>query len=75
MNDPIVDEVRRAREAYAASFNFDLDAMVKDLQEKEKLRETKLNSHQAGDAGSKSASELDGMSNSPILPASARNVA
>jgi hypothetical protein len=31
-NDPIVEEVRKAREAYAAQFGFDLDAMVTDLQ-------------------------------------------
>ncbi len=32
MDDPIVQEVRRAREAYAARFNYDLAAMVADLQ-------------------------------------------
>lgn len=31
-NDPIVEEVRNAREAYAARFNYDLAAMVADLQ-------------------------------------------
>jgi hypothetical protein len=34
--DPIVDEVRKAREAYAARFHNDLDAMFRDLHEKEK---------------------------------------
>jgi hypothetical protein len=34
--DPIVEEVRKAREAYAARFNFDLRAMCRDLREKEK---------------------------------------
>ena len=29
--DPIVDEVRRIRHAYAAKFNNDLDAIVDDL--------------------------------------------
>jgi len=36
MNDPIVEEVRKARDEYAARFNYDLDAMVKDLNEQEK---------------------------------------
>ncbi len=30
--DSIVDEVRTAREAYAARFAFDVQAMVRDLQ-------------------------------------------
>jgi hypothetical protein len=36
MNDPIVDEIRRFRDAHAARFNYDLDAIVRDLQEKQK---------------------------------------
>jgi len=31
-DDPIVQEVRQAREAYAARFNYDLAAMIADLQ-------------------------------------------
>jgi hypothetical protein len=34
--DPIVDEVRRARDAYAARFNYDLDAMFLDIKERER---------------------------------------
>ncbi len=37
MNDPIVDEVRRIRDEYAARFNYDIDAMFQDLKEKERL--------------------------------------
>ena len=33
--DPIVAEVRRARDAYARRFNYDLEAIVKDLQQQE----------------------------------------
>ena len=33
--DEIVDEVRAAREAYAARFNYDLAEMYKDLKAKE----------------------------------------
>ena len=32
MDDPIVQEVRQARQAYAARFNYDLAAMVADLR-------------------------------------------
>jgi hypothetical protein len=31
--DPIVEEVRQAREEYAARFGFDLEALVRDLRE------------------------------------------
>jgi hypothetical protein len=34
--DPIVDEVRKAREAHAAKFNYDLLAICSDLRKKEK---------------------------------------
>jgi hypothetical protein len=36
MNDPIVDEVRRVRDAHAAKFNYDLDALYQDIKEQEK---------------------------------------
>jgi hypothetical protein len=36
MNDPIVDEVRRVRDAHAARFNYDLDAIFRDIKENEK---------------------------------------
>lgn len=35
-NDPIIDELHRIRYAYAAQFNFDLDALFADLKQKEK---------------------------------------
>jgi hypothetical protein len=35
-DDPIVDEVRRAREAYFKEFNYDLNAMCKDLARRTK---------------------------------------
>ena len=37
MKDEIVDEVRAAREAYAARFNYDLAEMYKDLKAKEQM--------------------------------------
>ena len=35
MNDPIVDEVRQIRDAHAARFNYDLDAIFRDIKEQE----------------------------------------
>lgn len=34
--DPIVEEVRRIRQEHAARFNYDLDAICRDLQAQEK---------------------------------------
>ncbi len=36
MKDPIVEEVRRARDAHAKQFNYDLDAIREDLRNREK---------------------------------------
>lgn len=36
MNDPIVDEVRRLRDEYASRFNYDLEAIFRDLKEQER---------------------------------------
>lgn len=33
--DPVVEEVRRVREAYAAEFNYDLRAICRDLKVRE----------------------------------------
>ena len=33
--DPIVEEVRRVREAYAAKFNYNLEAIFADIKKKE----------------------------------------
>ena len=34
--DSIVEEVRKARDAYAKQFNYDLDAIYRDLKAKER---------------------------------------
>lgn len=34
--DPIVEEIRRIREAHAARFNYDLKSICADLKKKEK---------------------------------------
>lgn len=36
IDDPIVDEVRRARQAYAAQFNGDIRAMFQDIQARQR---------------------------------------
>ena len=36
MTDPIVDEVRKVRDAHAARFNYDLDAIFRDIKEQER---------------------------------------
>ncbi len=45
MNDPIVDEVRHIREAHAAMFNYDLDAIFRDIKEQEKMSGLKFVSY------------------------------
>ncbi len=44
-SDPIVDDVRRARDAYAARFNYDLRAIYRDLKEQEKRSGRKVVSY------------------------------
>ncbi len=36
MNDPIVEEVRRVRDAHAAQFQYDLDAIYQDIKDQER---------------------------------------
>jgi hypothetical protein len=33
--DPIVEEIHRLRQEYAASFNYDMEAMFRDIQKKQ----------------------------------------
>jgi hypothetical protein len=40
--DPIVEEVRRRREEYAARFNHDLRAICRDLRERQKKSGRKI---------------------------------
>ena len=44
-SDPIVDEIRRVRDAYAARFNYDLRAIFRDLKEQEKRGGRKIVSY------------------------------
>ena len=40
--DPIVEEVRKIREKHVAKFNYDLDAICRDLKEQERKSERKV---------------------------------
>ncbi len=53
-SDPIVDEVRRARDAYAARFNYDLQAIFRDLKEQEKRSGRQIVSYAEDDQQSES---------------------
>ena len=50
-SDPIVDEVRRARDAYAARFNYDLRAIYRDLKAQEKRSGRKIVSYAESSTG------------------------
>jgi hypothetical protein len=41
-NDPIVEETRKLRDEYARQFKYDLRAILKDLQEKEKKHKERM---------------------------------
>ena len=40
--DDIVEEVRNVRDKYAARFNYDLEAIYKDIKEQEKQSQRKV---------------------------------
>jgi hypothetical protein len=42
VNDPIIDEIRKVREAHASQFNYDLDAIFRDIKEREKQSRRKF---------------------------------
>ncbi|MBL7992175.1 MAG: hypothetical protein JNN25_12135 [Candidatus Kapabacteria bacterium] len=59
--DPIVEEVRLEHEKYAASLNFDLNAIVADLQEQQ-IRSGRIVvelDHTVGEERSKDVSRAD----------------
>jgi hypothetical protein len=51
MNDPIVEEVRRVRDAHAARFNYDLDAIFRDIKAQELKSGRKFVSFASANAG------------------------
>lgn len=42
IKDPIVEEVRKTREAHAAKFNYDIQAIYEDLKKQEKKSKRKF---------------------------------
>ena len=40
--DEVVEEVRKVRDKYAAKFNYDLDAIYKDIKEQEKQNQSRV---------------------------------
>ena len=42
INDPIVNEVRRARDELAKKFNYDVNAIFYDLREKQKKHRNRI---------------------------------
>ncbi|MCI0471163.1 MAG: hypothetical protein L0Y73_05855 [Candidatus Aminicenantes bacterium] len=47
MIDPIVAEVRKARDAYAKKFNYDIQAMCRDLKNRQAQHSSKIVSRPA----------------------------
>jgi hypothetical protein len=62
--DPIVDEVRKAREAYASQFNFNLRDMIADLQRRQRESGRKTVSFPPKRKPAATASREDGNSGS-----------
>jgi len=74
MNDPIVDEVRRVRDAHAAGFGYDLDAIFRDIKEQEKQSGRKFVSFvpvssQPNQALQPTAAAISAARDNPPLPA------
>ena len=65
--DPIVEEVRRIRDAHAAKFNYDPVAIFRDIKEQEKRSGRKYVSFVEG----KSEPKPDSASTQPIQPIAA----
>ena len=42
MNESIIDEIRKTRDAYAARFNYDVKAMMADIRKRQKKSGHKL---------------------------------
>ena len=61
-DDPIVAEVRKARDDYARSFNYDLDAICEDLQKRQLLSDR----HPVSALPKRPSSRID--SEAPTLP-------
>jgi hypothetical protein len=65
--DPIVDEVRRVRDAYAARFNYDLRAIYRDLKEQEKRSGRKVVARSKGSPESELGKMLQSLGPNPTI--------
>jgi hypothetical protein len=67
-SDPIVDEVRRVRDAYAARFDYDLRAIYRDLKEREKRSGRKIVSYAESSTGVEPKKTLQPNGTAPTVP-------
>ena len=67
-SDPIVDEVRRARDAYAARFDYDLRAIYSDLKAQEKRSGHKVVSYAESSKAGESNGAVPAVSDSIPTP-------
>ena len=67
--DPIVDEVRRIREAHAARFNYDLRAIFADIKEQQKRSGLKFVSFARDGSVLPSSAEVEIEPDQPPAPA------
>ena len=70
-SDPIVDEVRRVRDAYAARFNYDLRAIYRDLKEQEKRSGRKVVSYAKRAVGGEPAKPSPPVAGASSVPGNA----
>ena len=59
--DPIIAELRAIRQAYAARFNYDVDAMFRDIRARQEASEreyVRLPSRRSDSAGKNSGNDL-----------------
>ncbi len=62
LSDPIVEEVRKARDEYAKQFGYDLDAICKDLQQRQQASGKKAVSFPPQPARRPALSQLESFS-------------
>jgi len=48
MKDPIVEEIHKIRQAHAAKFNYDIGAIVRDANERDRAEKRKVYSRRHG---------------------------
>lgn len=65
--DPIVEEVRKVREEHAARFNYDLEAIYRDLKEQESKSKRLFSSYPPRKMGGGNKVEADEVENDPAF--------